>query len=131
MPWWAIPSNEAKEKVRAEAEKWAVASTDAALCARVGAWLLNAPHELKKGRTPLAARIPTHLTVGQAVAEIAAYSGFPAEPTVTTRYALLAADANGDGPTGGGSFLLLRDDRTFGDLAENSVLRVAPQPRPA
>jgi hypothetical protein len=42
-------------EVRAEAERWAVASTDAALCARVGAWLLKAPYELKKGRTPLAA----------------------------------------------------------------------------
>jgi len=46
----AIPA-----EVRAEAKKWAAASTDAALCARVGTWLLHAPYELTKGRTPLAA----------------------------------------------------------------------------
>ena len=82
----------------------------------------------RDGRTPLVARIPTHLTVGQATAEIAAYSGFPQEPSVSTRYALLATDG---GHSGGSDFLLLRDDQTFGEIAEHSVLRVAPQPRPA
>ena len=84
----------------------------------------------RDGRTPLVARIPTHLTVGQATAEIAAYSGFPQEPSVSTRYALLATDG-GAGGNGGNDFLLLRDDQTFGEIAEHSVLRIAPQPRPA
>ena len=77
------------------------------------------------GHTPLAARIPVHLPIRTAIPEIAAYAGFTAEAAVSTRYALLA----GDGATG--EFTLLRDDQTFGDVAEHSVLRIAPQPRPA
>ena len=79
----------------------------------------------KDGQTPLVARIPTHLAVKTAVPEIAAYAGFAPEPDVSTRYALLVA--NGDG----GEFTVLRDDQTFAELEEHSVLRIAPQPRPA
>jgi hypothetical protein len=79
----------------------------------------------RNGSTPLQAEIPTHLTIGVALPEIATYAGYPAEPDISQRYALLAA------PGTGGDYLLLPDDATFGDVAENSVLRLAPQPRPA
>lgn len=79
----------------------------------------------RDGGPPMLARIPVELTVGDAAAELAARGGFPPEPAVTTRYALLAA------PGDGGDFLLLRDDLRFGELAEHTVLRPVAQPRPA
>jgi hypothetical protein len=78
----------------------------------------------KDGRTPLAARIPDHLTIRAALPEIARYAGYAPEPGVSTRYALLAG-------AGDGGATLLRDDQTFADVPEHSVLRIAPQPRPA
>ena len=80
----------------------------------------------RDGHTPLAARIPAHLPIRTAIAEIAAYAGFVAEPEVSTRYALMAAQPDADA-----DFTVLRDDQTFADIPEHSVLRIAPQPRPA
>jgi hypothetical protein len=79
----------------------------------------------KDGRTPLAARIPAHLPIRTALPEIAGYAGYAPEPGVSTRYALLAGTDSDEG------FTLLRDDQTFADVPEHSVLRIAPQPRPA
>ena len=76
------------------------------------------------GVTPLCARIPEGLRVGAAIGELAAYAGFAMTDQIETRYALLATTASGD-------LLLVGDDVTFGEIPEDTVLRIAAQPRPA
>ena len=83
----------------------------------------------KGGATPLVARIPEELNIHVALQELAAYAGYTKEPDVSTRYALLAAPKTEDG--GFGDFVVVRDEQSFGELAENSLLRIAVQPRPA
>ncbi len=67
--------------------------------------------------------------MGEVVAALADYADYPAEPSISTRYALLAAPP--DGGTGHGDFTLIRDDQSFEEIAEGSLLRIASQPRPA
>jgi len=83
----------------------------------------------KDGTTPLVARIPEELSVDVALQELASYAGYAKEPEVSTRYALLAAPKTEDG--GFGDFVVVRDEQCFSELAENSLLRIAVQPRPA
>lgn len=77
------------------------------------------------------ANVPEHLTVGQAIHELAGYAGYDVQPAATQaiRFSLWAAPHREDG--GSPDYTVLRDGQRFGEIAEMSILRVAPQPRPA
>lgn len=79
----------------------------------------------RDGRNARVARIPTSLSVADALPELSRSAGFPAEPGISTRYSLLAAPGATD------DFVLLPDDALFADVAADSHLRIAAQPRPA
>lgn len=92
---------------------------------------------LSKDRSELLpARIPCELTVGEALDALAVYAGFDPMPAQVraVRYALWAAPPQ---PSGGmpepdsEGFEALADRLTFGELPENAILTIAPQPRPA